>query len=230
MRRYSSGAQGGRAAAAGELGLGGADTAGCHWCTPWDVEPDIEDERRKVGRCRLKPDFPRTESDVLRLGSLTQRLCVILCYLTTCYSFESAWYQRLILKHDKLLSSFAFSFKLRRYSKAREEAAERTRAERQRWLEAGRAPNNALPAPPRHPLPFTPVLLSYMSFNPTRCGEQYLPNPGVCKPFPVLFSSTASRFVPEASGTSQVRGILPDTPKMMKLRRHGTRCTLNPKP
>ena len=41
---------------------------------------------------------------------------------------ESAWFQRLKLKHDVLLSSFAFKFKLRRYTKELEEArAEMTR-------------------------------------------------------------------------------------------------------
>ena len=43
-----------------------------------------------VGRCRLKPVFASTEQDVLRLGSLTRCLRVILCDLTTCYSCEGA--------------------------------------------------------------------------------------------------------------------------------------------
>ena len=42
--------------------------------------------------------------------------CVMLCYLTTCYSVESAWFQLLKVKCDELLSSFAFNFKLRRYN------------------------------------------------------------------------------------------------------------------
>ena len=40
----------------------------------------------KVGRCRLKPVFASMDYDVLRLGSLTQCPCVMLCDLTTCYS------------------------------------------------------------------------------------------------------------------------------------------------
>jgi len=50
---------------------------------------------REVRRCRLKPAFASTDQDILRLGSLTQRPCMILCGLTTCYSIESAWRQRL---------------------------------------------------------------------------------------------------------------------------------------
>jgi hypothetical protein len=53
--------------------------------------------------CRLKPVFASTESDVLRLGSITQCPCVILCNLTTCYSIESAWFQRLKAKFDESL-------------------------------------------------------------------------------------------------------------------------------
>ena len=49
-------------------------------------------------------------------GSLTQRPCTKLCDLTTCYSIKSAWFQRLILKCDDLLSNFAFRFNLRRYT------------------------------------------------------------------------------------------------------------------
>jgi len=44
--------------------------------------------------------------------------CVMLGDLTTCHSIESAWSQRLELKYDKLLSHFAFSFNLRRYTQA----------------------------------------------------------------------------------------------------------------
>jgi len=40
---------------------------------------------------------------------------VMLCDLTTCYSIKSAWCQRLELKCDEPLSSFAFNFNLRRY-------------------------------------------------------------------------------------------------------------------
>ena len=48
---------------------------------------------------------------------LTQRLCVLLCNLITCYYVvDSAWFQRLKLKCDELLSSFAFKFNLRRYT------------------------------------------------------------------------------------------------------------------
>jgi len=43
---------------------------------------------------------------------------VILCDLTTCYSIESACFQRLKLKYDKLLSNLAFNFNLRCYIKA----------------------------------------------------------------------------------------------------------------
>lgn len=43
-------AQAGRPAASNrECGAGGPDTAGCHWVTPWDVEPDIEVRRGGVG-------------------------------------------------------------------------------------------------------------------------------------------------------------------------------------
>ena len=40
----------------------------------------------------------------------------MLCDLTTCYSIESAWFQRLILKCDELLSNFSLKIKLRRYT------------------------------------------------------------------------------------------------------------------
>jgi hypothetical protein len=43
-----------------------------------------------VGRCRLNPVFASMELDFFRLRSLTQRLCVILCDLTMCYSIERA--------------------------------------------------------------------------------------------------------------------------------------------
>jgi hypothetical protein len=42
---------------------------------------------------------------------------MMLCDLTTCYSIEIAWFQRLKLKYDKPLSNLAFDFNLRRYSK-----------------------------------------------------------------------------------------------------------------
>ena len=41
---------------------------------------------------------------------------MILCGLTTCYSNHGACFQRLNLKYDNLLSSFAFNFNLRRYT------------------------------------------------------------------------------------------------------------------
>ena len=41
---------------------------------------------------------------------------MILCHLITCYSIESAWFQRLKLKCDEPLSNFAFNFNLRRYN------------------------------------------------------------------------------------------------------------------
>jgi len=41
----------------------------------------------------------------------------LLCDLITCYSIETACFQRLKLKYDKVLSNFAFKFNLRRYSK-----------------------------------------------------------------------------------------------------------------
>ena len=44
--------------------------------------------------------------------------CVMLGDLTTCYSIESAWFQRLKLKYIKPLSEHAFNFKLRRYKQA----------------------------------------------------------------------------------------------------------------
>jgi len=68
-----------------------------------------------VGRCRLNPVFASTEYDVLRLGSLTQCPCALLCDLITCYSNEGARVQRLKLKCDELVSSCAFNFNLRRY-------------------------------------------------------------------------------------------------------------------
>jgi len=74
-----------------------------------------------AGRCRLKPACASTGSGVPRLGFLTQRPCVIQCDLTTCYSVERVWFQRLTVKYDQLLSNFAFSFNLRHYTK--EEAA-----------------------------------------------------------------------------------------------------------
>ena len=36
------------------------------------------------------------------------------CHLTRCYSIEGAWFQRLKLKCDQLLSCSAFNFNLRR--------------------------------------------------------------------------------------------------------------------
>ena len=41
---------------------------------------------------------------------------MILCDLTTCYSIEHAWFQRLKVKCDEPLSEFAFKIKLRRYN------------------------------------------------------------------------------------------------------------------
>jgi len=41
--------------------------------------------------------------------------CVMRCDLTTCYSIESAWFQRLKLKYDKLLLFFALNFNVRRF-------------------------------------------------------------------------------------------------------------------
>jgi hypothetical protein len=48
-----------------------------------------------VGRCRLKAVYASTEPVVLRLGSLTQHLRVILCDPITCYSIELAWFHSL---------------------------------------------------------------------------------------------------------------------------------------
>jgi hypothetical protein len=39
----------------------------------------------------------------------------MLCDLTTCFSFETAWFQRLILEYDKLVSKFAIKLNLRHY-------------------------------------------------------------------------------------------------------------------
>jgi hypothetical protein len=47
-----------------------------------------------------------------------QRLCVLLYKLITCYSFDSAWFQRLKLKCDEILSNLAYNFSLRRYTEA----------------------------------------------------------------------------------------------------------------
>jgi len=60
--------------------------------------------------------FASTEHNVLRFGFLTQYPCVLLCFLTTFYTIDHAWFRRLKLKHDKLLSSSAFNFTLRRYT------------------------------------------------------------------------------------------------------------------
>jgi len=79
-------------------------------------EADADIRSAMVGRCRLKPVLTSTEYDVLRLGSLTQCPCVILCDVTTCYSMESAWFQRLKEQYDKMVSNFAFIFNLRRYT------------------------------------------------------------------------------------------------------------------
>ena len=38
-----------------------------------------------------------------------------------CYSIESAWFQRMILQCDELLSDFAFKFDSRRYNQVGEE-------------------------------------------------------------------------------------------------------------
>jgi hypothetical protein len=64
-------------------------------------------QRLKVRRCRLKSVFASTEQDALRLGSLTHCPCVLLCYLTTCYCIERAWFQRLKVKCGEPLSNFA---------------------------------------------------------------------------------------------------------------------------
>jgi len=40
----------------------------------------------------------------------------MLCDLTTCYSMESAWLQRLSLKYDQLLSHLACNINLRHYT------------------------------------------------------------------------------------------------------------------
>jgi len=58
------------------------------------------------------------------LESFTQGPCVIFCDLTTCYSSGSAWFQRLNLKCDELLSNFAFTFNLRRFNLVREALTE----------------------------------------------------------------------------------------------------------
>ena len=41
---------------------------------------------------------------------------MLLCDLTTCYSNERAWFQRLKVKYDEALSNSAFNFNLRRYN------------------------------------------------------------------------------------------------------------------
>jgi len=73
---------------------------------------------------------------------------MILCDLITCYSVDSAWFHRLKLKCDKLLSSFAFTFNLRRYVKAATYPFTKTQVEV--WPAA----------PPIHPLytPYTPPI------------------------------------------------------------------------
>ena len=53
-----------------------------------------------------------------RLGSLTQRQCVMLCDLTGCYAIESPWLQRLILTCDEVVSNSAFNVDLRLYTMA----------------------------------------------------------------------------------------------------------------
>ena len=68
-----------------------------------------------VRRCSLKPAFVSTEKDVVGVYDLLQPPCVLLCDLTTCCSMEIARFQRLKLKHDEPLSTFAFNFNVRRY-------------------------------------------------------------------------------------------------------------------
>ena len=64
------------------------------------VEPGkcVPTEFIMVGWCRLKPVYASTKQVVLRLGSLTQHLRVLLWDPITCYSIGRAWFQRLKLK------------------------------------------------------------------------------------------------------------------------------------
>ena len=52
------------------------------------------------------------------LACITHCPYVMLCDLITCYSIDSAWFQRLELEHYKLVSILALNFKLRRYAPA----------------------------------------------------------------------------------------------------------------
>jgi hypothetical protein len=49
-------------------------------------------------------------------------------------SIESAWYQRLKLKYDKLLSYFGFEFNMRRYIEACKEVLTQTRKQKDAWI------------------------------------------------------------------------------------------------
>jgi len=59
--------------------------------------------------------FASTEYGVPPFGSLTQCPCEVLCNLTTCYSSESAWFQRFKVTCDEALTNFDFKSNLRRY-------------------------------------------------------------------------------------------------------------------
>ena len=72
---------------------------------------------------------------------------MIHCNLTTCYGIESACFQRLKAKCDELLSSFAFNFKLRRYSTALPQALTVQVADAAGFVFAG-ARNTVLTVPP----------------------------------------------------------------------------------
>jgi len=69
----------------------------------------------------------------------------MLCDLTTCYNIESAWFQRLILKCDELLSTFAFKFNLRRYTPAYDtQLLIESKLEKKRKTKFGAPPNKKL--------------------------------------------------------------------------------------
>jgi hypothetical protein len=54
-----------------------------------------------------------TEFDIL--ACMTYCPCVILCQITTCYSFDSASFQRLKVKYDKSHLNLGLDFNLCRY-------------------------------------------------------------------------------------------------------------------
>jgi hypothetical protein len=73
--------------------LGGCGVVRRHE-THGDASCDTDAVGHAVGRpVQVDIRFASTESDVLRFGYLTQCPCVMLCDLTTCYSFKDDFFQ-----------------------------------------------------------------------------------------------------------------------------------------